>query len=621
VLLYLPTLHDLLGAAGLVVTLALFLALGSAVTARRGLPEIQLVTGWGLVCIVLTVWGVLTPTSMAIPVAALGAVGLACLALPGGRGRIGGWDGIPRLLLLTLPLWLVMLPARPSQVDTWLNLLPNAAYLFDFGMLPTAHRPVIYSFLPVAPYNTQFAAYIASVVSGAFADSAMGLFNVALLCAAAMLFARNLAGRTGVLPWWACAAGLLLAVPLNPGFVPRVFFSAYGEAPLAVTTLFAVWLAVEAIEDLADGIAWPRGIAALALVLAAMVNTKQSGIGLVLPVGASMLVLALTHPRVPRSRAVAATVAALIPAIALYLIWRRFAQASFVVGELKTLPFSEWNIGLLPQIFVSILRTMIQKIAFFLCMAAVLAVWVLRLRRDPWSREGVLFSMIFGVILLFNGFLVFTYIAHFEPVMAADAHSFYRYNSQLSLLVILGLIVALRPVVAGWLTRLGPRGRYLAPVSVILVLALPFAIVGELRFDLETPQPQFWDIGHRAARHFKPGDKVALLVPGDDFDAVGSMLRGVILFTPPRQPQLDFRTETTADAATLDRVAAAGYRLALVSCTQAGLAGAPANVAALLADGEAGWQVVETWPYPPDIARRHFSALLARGPACASGER
>jgi hypothetical protein len=581
------------------------------------LPEIQLVAGWGLVCIVLTVWGVLTPMSMAIPVAALGAVGLACLALPGGRERIGDHGGVWRLLLLTLPLWLVMLAARPSQVDTWLNLLPNAAYLYDFGMLPTEQRPVIYSFLPVAPYNTQFVAYIASLVSGGFADSAMGLFNVALMGAGAMLLARNLARRAAAPPWWACAAGLLLAVPLNPGFVPRVFFSAYGEAPLAVTTLFAVWLAVEAIEDLADGIAWPRAIAALALVLAAMVNTKQSGIGLVLPVGVSMLVLAFLHPRIPRRRAVAVAVATLIPAIVLYLLWRRFALASFAVGELKPRPFSEWNTALLPQIFASILRTIAQKAAFFLCMAAVLAAWVLRLRRDAWSREGVLFGMIVGVTVLFNGFLVFTYIAHFAPDMAADAHSYYRYNSQLSLLVMLGLIVALRPVVERWIIRLRPA-RYLTPASVALILALPFAIVGELRFDLETPQPQLWDIGHRAARHFQPGDKVALLVPGDDFDGVGSFLRGVILFTPPRQPVLDFRTETTADTATLDRVAAAGYRLALVSCTQAGLAGAPANVAALLRQTEAGWQVVETWPYPADIARRRFSALLARGPACAA---
>lgn len=43
---YLPTLHALLGAAGLAMTLVLFVALGAAVTARRSYPEIQLAAGW-----------------------------------------------------------------------------------------------------------------------------------------------------------------------------------------------------------------------------------------------------------------------------------------------------------------------------------------------------------------------------------------------------------------------------------------------------------------------------------------------------------------------------------------------------------------------------------------------
>ena len=72
-----------------------------------------------------------------------------------------------------------MLSVWPSQIDTWLNLLPNAAYLFDHDRLPTAPLPPSYSFLPVAPYNTQFADYLASLASGGFADGAMGLFNAA----------------------------------------------------------------------------------------------------------------------------------------------------------------------------------------------------------------------------------------------------------------------------------------------------------------------------------------------------------------------------------------------------------------------------------------------------------
>ena len=68
---------------------------------------------------------------------------------------------------MTLPLWVVMAPVRPSQVDTFLNLLPNADYLVDYARLPTAALPPSYSFIPAAPYNTQFLAFLGSFVDGA----------------------------------------------------------------------------------------------------------------------------------------------------------------------------------------------------------------------------------------------------------------------------------------------------------------------------------------------------------------------------------------------------------------------------------------------------------------------
>jgi hypothetical protein len=317
---YLPSAHNLMGAVGLLLALAVLRELGAAATGRRTQPDIALVSGWGLACLVFTLWGVLTPWSLRLPAAALG---VAALALAVRRLVVIGWPTRPaeprhlrrailptpsvaRVLVLMAPLWLVMCSVRPSQIDTWLNLLPNAAYLFDHDLLPTALRPPSYSFLPVAPYNTQFIAYLASLASCAFADSAMSLLNLALLSATGLLFARVVAATDGTPSWRACAFGLLLAVPLNPGFVPRDFLSSYGEAPLAVTTLFAVWLAAEMLGELGRGVAWPKSLRALAAALVAVVNIKQSGIGLVMPIGASVLALAWSDPRIPRRRATVA---------------------------------------------------------------------------------------------------------------------------------------------------------------------------------------------------------------------------------------------------------------------------------------------------------------------------
>jgi hypothetical protein len=181
--------------------------------------------------------------------------------------------------------------------------------------------------------------------------------------------------------------------------------------------------------------------------------------------------------------------------------------------------------------------------------------------------------------------------------------------SQLSLLVILALTVVASAPARRWLNKGAVRARYAAIASIAGVLCIPPAIAGLLRFDLDQPQPLVWDLGHQVARQIKATDRLALLVPDDVYDSVGSMLRGVLLFTPPRRQGLDIRTETKADAVTLESAADAGYTVALVTCSH--------GEAVLLRHTAEGWHQVSAWPYPADISHWRFAALLARGPLCA----
>lgn len=192
-------------------------------------------------------------------------------------------------------------------------------------------------------------------------------------------------------------------------------------------------------------------------------------------------------------------------------------------------------------------------------------------------------------------------------------------KSQISLLVVLGLIEVLWPIAAVRLTGHGRRMRQAGAAAVVLILVLPVAIAPMLRFDLDTPQPELWRLGHAAAAYVQPGERLALLLPGDTDDAVGSMLRGVLLFTPPRRPGLDFGVETGTGPGTLQQAAAAGYRLVLTTCTPSGLDGVPAGVAAMLRDTPDGWRVLQTWPWPwsTTIKAPHFAALLGHAPLCA----
>ncbi len=588
-----------------------FVLMGRRLVGISAAPELSLVVGWGAFCLVMTIWATLVPASLRL---AFGA--FAVFSATGPRARLPP-SGLWRAALLSLPLWLVLMPALPSQIDTWLNLLPNLAYLTDHAALPADGGPPSWSFLPAAPYNTQFVGFAVSLLARGLAANALSLFNALLLCAAGLHLARVAAPAPRAPAWWACAAGLLLAVPLNPGFVPRVFFASYGEAPLAVTLMFATALGADLFAAARARVPIGTTALSLALVLAAMVEIKQSALGLLLPFSATLLVLGLVAPGLDRRRWAATVGLASAPAIGLYLLWRWYVLGHFAVGELKMLPLGEWHLALLPQIVAGIGLAIFQKATYFIAIGALLAAAVIEARRRPWQRAAIVLALGAGLVAGFNAFLLFTYVAHFPAVWAINAHSYFRYMSQLSLVAMLGLATWLRPAAAAWCARRPAPVRRRAAAGVIAVaVLLPLAGARLLRFDLDAPQPLLWDWGRRAAALLPDDAHLALVAPGDADDAVGSLLRGVLLFTPPRRPHMDFHSELAATPAALEDARAAGFTHALVTCAPAGLAGVPPGKAGLLAYDAGAWHAVVVWDLPARLKQTRFSAMLPHRPFC-----
>jgi hypothetical protein len=113
-----------------------FLALG-LVGRFAGGPRAEFETdalaGWGVLSILLTLWGVATSLSLRIP--AIGFLIAAALVLtwPTLRPKPYAWAELGRLLVLAVPILAIMATIQPSQSDIFMNLLPNAAYLADHG--------------------------------------------------------------------------------------------------------------------------------------------------------------------------------------------------------------------------------------------------------------------------------------------------------------------------------------------------------------------------------------------------------------------------------------------------------------------------------------------------------
>jgi hypothetical protein len=601
--LYLP---DWANIAALIITWAiggLLLLLGTAVDGRRTEPEFRIGAGWGALCVVMTLWGVLVPWSLRLPAIAIVIAALAAQLLPARRPARADWYTLGQLLVLTLPLWLVMAPVRPSQVDTFLNLLPNADYLVDYARLPNSVLPPSYSLFPAAPYDTQFLAFFGSFLRPDYPAVGMSLVNVMLQLVAGLAIARVLARPAASPSWGAIALGMLLATLLNPGFVPRFHFSSYGETGLAVTALLAACLFVDAQE--APAVGERRAWGPLALILVAMINTKQSGIGLVLALAGAAVVVGVIESRSRWRRVLAETTLVLVPAALIYVVWRYYV-AKAGVAELVPLPFTAWNWGLLPAMVEGIADAIGEKPVYFAAAAAAFVSCAVLLRREGWTRTtrfGVFFAATF---ILYNGFLLATYIAHFSPVMSADAHSYFRYNTHLSLMLVLTLALAVRALCpARWSSR--AIGRPAAVAAIVLALLAPVAFAERLRFDIAMPQPLVWDLAGELKPYLHDGDRLALLLPGDT-GRIGQLLSDYLASVQPRRRGLVILQRPTADAASLEAAASAGYDLALISCT-------PEGKAALMKHGAEGWQELASWGYQDGIPlspwqrSRHWPAL------------
>jgi hypothetical protein len=210
---------------------------------------------------------------------------------------------------------------------------------------------------------------------------------------------------------------------------------------------------------------------------------------------------------------------------------------------------------------------------------------------------------------LYNVALFFTYIAHFDNEIGASAHSYFRYNSHLGLLLMLTLTLLARAsfVEHGWALR-GVWRRATPIGAVSLALAAPLVFFGFLRFDLEAPQQRAWLLADHMRVSLARDPRLVVVLPGDD-GSLKTMLDALIRFTPRRYVDADIRYERTL-VPTIEE-AERNYWPVLLSCTPPDQSWAAPGVAALLlrATGAA-------WKYPPDRLHIRPSHVLSEAPLC-----
>ena len=494
-------------AVGLILWVGLA-GLGYLVTGRDRIVEANVFFGWATVSTVFTVVGVFVPGSFLVLSIVVGILALAGLGLAWQRGDRVFVAGSWRVAVLALPLLLIAGAMDPSQWDEFSHWLPAARFLVASNGFPTSDHT--FEGFAGYPYAWPLLMYLGGRIAGGFLNNVGNQLNVLMLLTFAIFALRSafaIAGkpRGEIIGWPFAAAAALVATAFNPTFVQKIVLTAYSDVSSSVATGLAILVGYVFIERLAGrdpkstvGIAWQ-----LALALALLINIRQTNLNVFLALGFALALVAWRDPEISLSGFARYLVASAAPAIGLYILWRYYI-ATHLVGlsaEATLQPVSQWNFPYIPKILAAMADVASKKFAFFIPMliACALAVRALVRGRGPMDRISLLVGGVFAANLVF---LFLTYLGHFGVAQAVTAVSFWRYNIDVGMTAVIFLTAG-----AIWLWRGRPSfdryPRWLAPVSIAIVVILPLVLVTKIRFDFEPPKPHYIavakDLAPRAA--------------------------------------------------------------------------------------------------------------------------
>jgi len=591
--------------------------------------ELAVVAGWGVLCLIGTLLGCLAPEAHGVRLAVDiwiggGAALLAlCVLSWSSRGRLArslgpAWfstgDAILvwRVGVVALPLLVTVWGIGPGLVDSYTHWIPNLVYLADLGTFPRSPGEAPLSSFPAFPYGLQMLAYAAVRVGGRLGGNAAdptALMRMSLLlqlAAAAMLaralqaawFFRDGRGRpsaaASLIPGWLAALlGFLLVIPLNPFFYPKVQLSPYGDAATSVALAACVIAARDALKG-GGRAAW----SALAMAATAFVATKQANFALVgcLFVAANAWSL--------RTKGWAATwgrlAAAALPCVLTCVVWRLYVHAHLPAAENRVMAFSDWDVQGAGEILRSMLVRLVKSPPELLLLILALLVGVREWRRP--AAESGLAAMMAIVTAAYELFLFAAYVMVFGGEHAAEALSFERFNSHLSVGLLLVLAPYLARACAGVEGRVTAQGALLAASSLSIISGV--AMIFLARYDLTSGIADAADIARAIVATGDPDRAVAIATPngGLAFDAI----RMDVVSAEP-----NFRSTRFIDlsdmATSLNDILASGAAYAVVSCELARAITGQPGPALLERDGE-GWKRVVA----PPAHHRVFNVRTAR---------
>ena len=585
-----------------------FASLGGAVSGAVRMRALDPLVGWAWVGFVFTVAGVL----LAIPFTHL-AIVTAMIAAGAGlwvwRRDGGVVSGVfLRMLVLTIPLLLLVSAMRASQWDEFSDWIFIPRYMLETDAFPSKDNTYPNATFTGYPYSWHFVTYLASRIAGGLLENAGALANVLLLLMFGLvviqLIARGaqrpeLMERPG---WLAASLGAAAVLLTNPTFSQKIVLTSYAETATAVATGAGVvlgWLICEALVDnerrAARRYAWQMGA-----VLVLLINLKQATMVLVVLVVLATLLMAIRDRRVPVVAFVKLLPQIAVPAVILYLVWRYHVSSELVAREIAIRPFDDWYFDLIPQIVMKMGAVLAKKGYYFALLIIAVGFGLRGFFRaaGPVDRFAAICAM---VILGYNMFLLFAYVAAFGKFDAMRVASYWRYNMHLGPTVIAFVAYGAANV---WHRHLAARWhwRRVRWLPMVFLLLAPFVFAKKIRFDTAPMTVHFRTVGAALSAMLTPADQYLVSDPtGSGESAVilryelgrGAKFGGVVsAFNPNRLEQMkSFLPNPELNAMVVFSMAKGFNELF-------GRDFLPGRTYLVRRDGQGPWRKVKSWPQP-----------------------
>jgi len=393
-------------------------------------------------------------------------------------------------LILGAAILALALFIPPLFVDSYMHWLLNAAYLFQLDSYPQAPLENFHSRHPTYPGALPLAIYIASVVTGRFAEMAGSVTNAMLTlittgCVAQFLRENWSSPRKGgeaalisryVIP----ALAFSIVLPLNPAVRLEYYWSAIADPALAAVILVALvlWCRFMTLDEADSVHEDPRdhwrsaagsrsGSTLLSLFLLGSLigGLKANAWPIAFVLFAAGALVAVIH-RVPARRWISSGIAVSSGAWLSLSIWNAYlAQRLPIPDELSVLPLGEWRLDLLRSFLYSLRDDLANHWQYYGLVAATCAVGFLSLLKrsliaSPTAR--LLLGFVSVAMSLHVASLFMTYVAvSFIDWEVSRALSFQRYSAQLGFSVcvvgLVTLVLEALPYAAGFLGRARPK--------------------------------------------------------------------------------------------------------------------------------------------------------------------